>query len=692
MRKIAEMEGNNSVGVAIPAPNPRARKLRSVVWNDFTKEKRADGAMVATCNHCKKQLTASSRSGTTHLKNHLAICTNTNIRQPDRADRRKRRKLVVRRPMLISYEARNDGATNFESSHFDQELSQQDLARMIILHEYPLSMVHHAGFRTFVKNLQPQFKLLSHETIKADCMKIYDSLRLKLYEVLDKLPCRVSLTADIWRSGVSEEEVYLCLTCHYVDNDWKLQKKTINFLHFDAPPTGEEISKAIVEKLYEWKLTKKISTLTLDNCIHTEEVTGEMLKFLHPKASLLLNGDLFHVHGYAHVLNVVVQDGLEVVFEVTDRVRDAIKFVKSSQEGLRRFQKLARLVQAPQKSLVLDVKANWNSTYLMLATACEFEHAFARLAESDEEFSNLLTSKDLDDVKAICECLDVFCNAIEKFSGTRVPTASLYFNDACGIHLLLKDWSVNPLPVVATMASEMLDKFEQYWDVTGKVMTIASILDPRFKMKSIEYFFKLIYDGEYEATTKIENIRKNLTSLYNEYLVRSAYTSNNQALLCYDGGSSGRTNTPGTGGGGSKTSSRITLSDTQRGLDQYLQQASSNQSIKSDLDMYLEEPVHPSKEGLSESFNVLAWWKFNEAKYPILSLVARDILAIPVSAAFNVVEGRSLNGYMSSMDAMTVQGLLCAQGWLRDEVAGGDVDAETCIVATTGNESSPLPQ
>ena len=166
-----------------------------------------------------------------------------------------------------------------------------------------------------------------------------------------------------------------------------------------------------------------------------------------------------------------------------------------------------------------------------------------------------------------------------------------------------------------------------------------------------------------------ENIRKNLTSLYNEYLVHSAYTSSNQALVCYDGGSSGRTNTTGASGGGFKTSSRITLSDTQRGLDQYLQQTSSSQSIKSDLDMYLEEAVHPSKEGLSDNFNVLAWWKFNEAKYPILSLVARDILAIPVSAALNV-EGRSLNHYMSSMDAMTVQGLLCAQGWLRDEVEG----------------------
>ncbi|RLM92312.1 uncharacterized protein C2845_PM08G22880 [Panicum miliaceum] len=64
--------------VPVPAVhNPRARKLRSAVWQDFTKEHRADGNCVAICNHCKKQLTAMSRSGTTHLRNHLAICTTT---------------------------------------------------------------------------------------------------------------------------------------------------------------------------------------------------------------------------------------------------------------------------------------------------------------------------------------------------------------------------------------------------------------------------------------------------------------------------------------------------------------------------------------------------------------------------------------------------------------------------------------
>ncbi|RWW66575.1 hypothetical protein BHE74_00026049 [Ensete ventricosum] len=84
------MDANDSNAIAVH--NPRARKLRSLVWNDFTKERKADGSYVAVCNHCKKQLTASSRSGTTHLKNHLVICTSTK--------RIKRKKLVVRRLVL----------------------------------------------------------------------------------------------------------------------------------------------------------------------------------------------------------------------------------------------------------------------------------------------------------------------------------------------------------------------------------------------------------------------------------------------------------------------------------------------------------------------------------------------------------------------------------------------------------------
>lgn len=91
--------------------------------------------------------------------------------------------------------------------------------------------------------------------------------------------------------------------------------------------------------------------------------------------------------------------------------------------------------------------------------------------------------------------------------------------------------------------------------------------------------------------------------------------------------------------------------------------------MKSDLDMYLDEAVHPSKEGPDESFNILAWWKFNAAKYPVLSMMAHDILGIPVNIPLDN-DGRVLNQYLSSTEPATVQALVCAQDWLKVDIEG----------------------
>ena len=47
---------------------------------------------------------------------------------------------------------------NLQNYNFDQEESRKHLAYMIIIHEYPLSMVEHVGFRRFCHSLQPSFK------------------------------------------------------------------------------------------------------------------------------------------------------------------------------------------------------------------------------------------------------------------------------------------------------------------------------------------------------------------------------------------------------------------------------------------------------------------------------------------------------------------------------------------------------
>ncbi|XP_009418454.2 zinc finger BED domain-containing protein RICESLEEPER 1 [Musa acuminata AAA Group] len=662
------MEANDSNTIAVH--NPRARKLRSLVWNDFTKERKADGSYVAICNHCKKQLTASSRSGTTHLKNHLVICTSTK--------RIKRKKLVVRRLVLKSTDAKSEDAVSSEHSHFDQESSRQDLARMVILHGYPFNIVHHVGFRTFIRNLQPMFKLVSADVVKADCMKIYENERLRLLEVLDKLHSRISLTIDMWSS--IEDAKYVCLTCHYVDNDWQLQKKILNFFHVGSLEMGQEISKTILEKLLEWNIDGKLCTIVLDNCGTSDLVASELLGYLRVKGFLISNGEMFYARSGGQLLNIVVQTALESACEIIGRIRACVQYVKSSHERLARFQKDAEQMGIPQKQLVLDSPASWPSTHLMLKTACQYQEAFKHLAECDIESIDFPSPKDWDDVRAIIDCLEVFYDAMEKFSATRIPTASLYFNEMCGIHFLLKTRYKSPQPFIASMAKEMLEKFEQYWEFNRMLMAIASVLDPRYKMKSVEYFFTKVFDDSSEAKTRIDNVHDSFINLYNEYIGQSANSLKSQAFYS---GTSGGYSSAEFGNDGECKTSHITLSDTQRGLDQYLKETSSGHPARSDLDMYLEEAVHPSNNP-DDNFDILAWWKYNAAKYPALSMMARDILGIPISVDLVDSDARTLNQYLSSTDPVTIECLICAQDWIGNETEVSPVDA-LALVSLEGN-------
>lgn len=96
----------------------------------------------------------------------------------------------------------------------------------------------------------------------------------------------------------------------------------------------------------------------------------------------------------------------------------------------------------------------------------------------------------------------------------------------------------------------------------------------------------------------------------------------------------------------------------------------SNDVVKSEFDYYLDEPVIPRVE----NFDILGWWKSNAPKYPTLSSVARDLLAIPVStvaseSAFST-SGRFLTPHRSRLHPKTLEALMCAQDWLWTEVQG----------------------
>lgn len=93
---------------------------------------------------------------------------------------------------------------------------------------------------------------------------------------------------------------------------------------------------------------------------------------------------------------------------------------------------------------------------------------------------------------------------------------------------------------------------------------------------------------------------------------------------------------------------------------------SGMQDSKSELDRYLNEEV----EDDSETFDILSWWKVNTPRFRILSLVARDIMAIPISTVASEsvfsTSGRVLDAFRSSLTPPVVESLICTQDWFRE--------------------------
>ena len=58
--------------------------------------------------------------------------------------------------------------------------------------------------------------------------------------------------------------------------------------------------------------------------------------------------------------------------------------------------------------------------------------------------------------------------------------------------------------MISTMAESMLAKFNSYWANVNVVMPVAAILDPRYKMRLLEFYYPNIYgdnsDLEIEKT------------------------------------------------------------------------------------------------------------------------------------------------------------------------------------------------
>ena len=97
---------------------------------------------------------------------------------------------------------------------------------------------------------------------------------------------------------------------------------------------------------------------------------------------------------------------------------------------------------------------------------------------------------------------------------------------------------------------------------------------------------------------------------------------------------------------------------------------------ESELSRYLAD----KREKRTKEFDILDYWKVSSNKYPVLSLLAKDVLAVPAStvpseSAFST-GGRIIDPLRCSLSTSTVEALICTQSWLhtsQDKVGAREV-------------------
>ncbi|XP_026383327.1 zinc finger BED domain-containing protein DAYSLEEPER-like [Papaver somniferum] len=460
---------------ACPAPVSRGKKnkLRSQVWEFFKLTKYKDRTKKGVCKACNVGYKyESQKGGTSAMKRH---------KFPNRQS-------MDVEQMILS--ANNDQLST-RVRKVDQMKLRDLFSALLIARNVPFALVEWKEFMDTCTYLNEDAKPISRNTGKADVVKKHKAQKEVIHNRFKLASGRICLTSDMWTSVTTTG--YISLIAHYLDQDWVLQKKLLNFCPLPPLHTGEHLSAKLFAMIEDWGIEVKVSNITLDNAANNGACAGIMKSRLVAKKILLNDGKLLHVRCCAHILALIVKEGLKNIDLAVLKIRASVKSLKKSQ-----------------------------------------------LVDSDYE--DCPTDEEWEQIEVVKKFLKVFHDLTKIFSGSKYSTSNLYFERICQVQVLLKKESGNDIEFIRNMVKEMQAKFDSYWKELSPILAMAVVLDPRSKMNFVKFTYSKLYPKVRELEREVNKVRSNMTTLFNEYYTLSSSRAFNscatQNLGIQNGGNS----------------------------------------------------------------------------------------------------------------------------------------------------------
>ncbi|WOL01424.1 HAT family dimerization domain-containing protein [Canna indica] len=630
----------------------------SNAWLHFTRENDR-----ATCIYCKKIYACNASShGTTNLLKHLRTCE----KNPNREFDKKQKTIVLGKQC----EGDSETTVGMKLEEFNQEKPRFKLAKMITVDELPFRFVENQGFRDFMSEAQPRFKIPSRITIARDCMELYEE-KERLKSILSKNHQMVSLTTDTWTS--IQNVNYMCVTVHYVDDGWELNKKILSF-GLITDHKGETIGKALEKCLKDWGILK-VCCVTVDNASANNVAIAYLARSMSDSNGLtLFSGEFIHMRCCAHILNLIVTDGLKEFDSSLSKIITSCKYVKSSPARLATFKRCTREANITSRSM-----SDWNGLTLFSG---EFIHM-----RCCAHILNLIVTDGLKEFDSSLSKIRASCKYV-KSSPARLATFKRCSREA---NITCKTMLTVDVPTAWNSTYMMLDiaeKFEKAFmrlefddhfcmialDIEGEAPICGDWSRARVFVKFLKVFddVTLSFSGSLHVTSntffhKLCDIQKQLSNLRqsNDNVLQSMSKSMKLVYVefCFQ-----RMYGIDMCKEMVKKLKELIFKLFEYYTELHLIPIDSFDSRKPASSATLQSQINnedEAEEGWEDEFR--------------LKVKKKDILAIPVStvsseSAFST-EGRVLDPFRNSLHPSTVEALICTQNWLRNPSREIDIRA-----------------